>query len=131
MGITALNRKMLLPITRLLRLFCVCMRLRSVSRYHRRLSGGIFKASASENNLQNGVTAVGDSPMSRMDAATLIYNSSTIELMPTMYQGKDEHKNFLNDIVGIYTLRVLLQAQILLHQFTASCLCPKKKRQNR
>lgn len=59
---------------------------------------------ATENNLQNGVTAAGDSPMSRMDAATLIYNSFKIEIMPTVYQGENEHRNFLNDIVGIYTL---------------------------
>ena len=63
-----------------------------------------YKKLAADNKLYNGVTASGDMPMSRMDAATLIYNSFKIKLAPDRFQNGESDKNFLNDIVGVYTV---------------------------
>lgn len=63
-----------------------------------------YKKLAADNKLYNGVTASGDMPMSRMDAATLIYNSFKIKLAPDRFQDGESDKNFLNDIVGVYTV---------------------------
>lgn len=63
-----------------------------------------YLAIANQNDLHNSITASGTSPMSRMDAATLIYNSFPIKLMPSIYEKENDTKNFLNDIVGVYTL---------------------------
>lgn len=63
-----------------------------------------YKKLADNNKLYVGMTATGDMPLSRMDAATLIYNSFKVKLAPDRFQEDAPDKNFLNDIVGIYTI---------------------------
>ncbi len=65
---------------------------------------------ANENKLYNGISATGNQPLSRMDVATLIYNSFTVELAPTPYDDNKDGKNFLNDIMGIYMLEGTLNS---------------------
>lgn len=65
-----------------------------------------YRKLASDNKLYTGMTATGSKAMSRMDAATLIYNAFTLEIADPLYTDRNssEDKNFLNDIMGVYTL---------------------------
>ncbi len=56
---------------------------------------------ATRFNLNRGISATGDMPMSRMDVATLIYNAFTLELAPNEIDDNDDNKNFLNDIIDV------------------------------
>lgn len=51
-----------------------------------------------------GVSASGDNPISRMDAATIIYNALDAELAPSILNKDVPGKTYLNDILNAYTL---------------------------
>lgn len=66
-----------------------------------------YRKLASYNKLYTAMTATGNAEMSRMDAATLIYNAFKLELAEPLRAGSKSSssgKNFLNDIMGVYTL---------------------------
>ncbi len=56
--------------------------------------------------LGKSIVARGTEPMTRMDVATLIYNSFSLELVSPI---DDTKRNFLNDIVGVYLLEGTLE----------------------
>ncbi len=58
--------------------------------------------------LAKSVSATGSEPLSRMDVATLIYNAFKLELVSPLID-ESEERNFLNDIVGVYTLEGTLE----------------------
>ena len=62
---------------------------------------------ANDNGLFRGLSATGDMPLSRMDVATLIYNSFELELVSPTAADK---KTFLNDVIGIYILEGTLSS---------------------
>ena len=69
-----------------------------------------YRKIAEENKLHNGISSSGNAMMSRMDAATLIYNSFKVKLAPEADMDGKQDRNFLNDIVGVYTVEGMISA---------------------
>ncbi len=60
-------------------------------------------------NLNKGITTLGSNPISRMEVATLVYNSFTLPLTsPLLADG--EERNFLNDVIGVYLIEGTLES---------------------
>ncbi len=64
---------------------------------------------AARFGMNKGITASGEEPLSRMEAATLVYNSFKVKLVSPLISS-DETKTFLNDIMGVYLLEGTLEA---------------------
>ncbi len=59
---------------------------------------------ANINKIHLGVSASGDNPISRMDAASIIYNALNAKLAPSEFNKDVPGKGFMNEILNAYTL---------------------------
>ncbi len=59
---------------------------------------------ANRFSLSKGLYATGSEPLTRIDAARLIYNAFDMEMAPNEVDSNDEDRTFLNDVVGVYIL---------------------------
>lgn len=82
-----------------------------------------YRKIANDNKLYSGVSAAGDGMMSRMDAAALIYNSFKIKLAPDMYGDWKQDRNFLNDVVGVYTVEGTVTATDITSVYGSDKTC--------